>query len=73
MIPYFAGFANVNHALFVSIAITVLILITFGYVKAIGTGTTREEAIWCAVQTLCVGVLAAGVSYGIVYGLKNTM
>lgn len=73
MIPYFAGFNNVNHALFVSIGITVLILISFGYIKAMISGTTLREAGWCAAQTLCVGALAAGVSYGIVYALKTTM
>lgn len=71
MIPYFAGFRNINHALFVSIGLTVVILLVFGYVKSIATGTTRKEGIWCAAQTLCVGTLAAGVSYGIVYGLHK--
>lgn len=73
MIPYFAGFKNVNHALFTSIGITVLILVVFGYVKGVSTGTTRIEAVWCSAQTLFVGALAAGVSYGIVYGLNKTL
>lgn len=71
MIPYFVGFRNVNLALFVSIGITVVILLVFGYVKAVMTGTTRKEAVWCAVKTLFVGALAAGVSYGIVTGLNK--
>lgn len=73
MIPYFAGLKNVCHALFISIGITVVILLMFGYSKAIMTGTTRREATWCALQTLFVGALAAGVSYGIVYGLNRVM
>ncbi|KAK4964296.1 hypothetical protein LTR28_003862 [Elasticomyces elasticus] len=70
MIPYFA-FQNVNHALFTSIGITVLILIVFGYFKAIITGTTRRDAIISAGQTLLVGVVAAGASYGIVRGVDS--
>lgn len=70
MIPYFA-FKNVNHALFTSIGITVVILVAFGYFKAIFTGTTKRDACWSALQTLVVGVVAAGVSYGIVRGVNN--
>lgn len=70
MIPYFA-FKNVNHALFTSIGITVVILIIFGYVKALVTGTTHKDAVFSAAQTLFIGVLAAGVSYGIVRGVNS--
>ncbi|SMR50702.1 unnamed protein product [Zymoseptoria tritici ST99CH_3D1] len=69
MIPYFA-MHTVNHALFTSIGITVVILIAFGYVKARVTGTTQRDAGWSAVQTLVVGAVAAGVSYGIVRGVN---
>lgn len=52
---YFA-ISSVTHALFVSIAITVVVLLLFEYVKnASGEG---------AVKTLDIGVLAAGTSYG---------
>lgn len=70
MIPYFA-IQNVSRALLVSIGITVVTLLSFGYTKAIATGTTRKEAGWSAVQTLVVGVLAAAASYGIVRGVNS--
>lgn len=70
MIPYFA-MRNVTHALFVSIGITVVILLAFGYGKAHLTGTTRMDAVSSALQTLLVGVIAAGVSYGIVRGVNS--
>lgn len=69
MTPYFA-IHNVTHALFGSIAITVVILICFGYAKAILTGTTRRDAVFSALHTLLVGVVAAGTSYGIVRGVN---
>lgn len=71
MIPYFAFKNNVNHALFTSIGITGVVLLVFGYVKAIYTGTTRRDAVWSALQTLTVGALAAAVSYGIVRGVNE--
>ncbi|KAF2476690.1 DUF125-domain-containing protein [Lindgomyces ingoldianus] len=70
MIPYFA-IQDVSKALFVSIGITVVMLLSFGFVKAIVTGTTRKGAVWSAVQTLAVGVLAAAASYGIVRGIDR--
>jgi len=72
MVPYFAV-KNVNTALFISIAITVIILIGFGYTKAIITGTTQKGAVYSAVQTLIVGALAAGASYGIVRGVNASL
>jgi len=70
MIPYFA-MNNVNDALFTSIGITITILVAFGYVKARVTGTGYLSALGSAAQTLCVGVLAAGSSYGIVRGVNS--
>ncbi|KAK3642611.1 Protein ccc1 [Elasticomyces elasticus] len=70
MIPYFA-LHNVTHALFTSIGITAVILVVFGYVKAIVTGCRHKDAAWSAVQTLIVGVVAAGASYGIVRGVNS--
>lgn len=70
MIPYFA-YKNIDHALFTSIGVTVVILVIFGYVKAIVTGCTRKDAILSALETLGVGVLAAGSSYGIVRGFNQ--
>lgn len=70
MIPYFA-YKDVNHALFTSIGITVLILLVFGYVKATVTGCNRRDAVSSSFQTLLVGILAAATSYGIVRGFNQ--
>ncbi|KAF2683805.1 DUF125-domain-containing protein [Lentithecium fluviatile CBS 122367] len=70
MVPYFA-LKRVNYALFVSIGVTVVMLVAFGYGKAVVTGSGRRDACWSAVQTLAVGVAAAGVSYGIVTGIER--
>lgn len=70
MIPYFAV-KNVTTALFISIGVTVFMLLAFGFVKAIVTGTGRKDAVWSAIQTLAVGVAAAGASYGIVKGIES--
>ena len=70
MIPYFA-FHNINHALFTSIAITAVILVVFGFVKAVLTGCTRKDAIISSLQTLMIGIIAAGTSYGIVRGVNQ--
>lgn len=69
MIPYFI-FNEVFDALYTSIGISVVILLVFGYVKAIVTGTRRREACVSAIQTLVVGALAAGTAYGIVRGVN---
>jgi VIT1/CCC1 family predicted Fe2+/Mn2+ transporter len=70
MIPYFA-MTDVTRALFVSIGITVVILLTFGFTKNYITAKTKRSGIYGAVQTLAVGVLAAGTSYGIVRALDS--
>ena len=70
MIPYFA-IRTVNHALFVSIGITAVVLLTFGYIKARITGTNQKDAFWSAGQTLLVGAVAAAVSYGVVRGIDS--
>ncbi|KAF2460128.1 VIT family-domain-containing protein [Lineolata rhizophorae] len=69
MLPYF--FVALPTALFVSIAITVVILIVFGYVKAAVSGTDRAGCLFSAVQTLLVGAAAAGTSYAIVRGVDS--
>ena len=70
MIPYFA-MKNVTHALFVSIGITVIILLAFGFVKSYITVKTKRSGLYGAIQTLAIGVLAAGTSYGIVRALDS--
>jgi len=70
MIPYFV-ITDVTHALFVSIGITVVILLAFGFTKNYITVKSKRSGIYGAVQTLAVGVLAAGTSYGIVRALDS--
>ncbi|KAF2665216.1 DUF125-domain-containing protein [Microthyrium microscopicum] len=72
MIPYFV-MNDINDALLTSCVITVIVLIIFGYAKSAIAGTAQAERVWSAVQTLCVGVLAAGTSYGIVYGINQKL
>lgn len=70
MIPYFA-MKNVTHALFVSIGITVVVLLAFGYIKNYVTIRTKRAGAYGAVQTLFIGVLAAATSYGIVRAIDS--
>lgn len=70
MIPYFA-MKSVTHALFVSIAITVVILLAFGFMKNWVTIRTKRAGVYGALQTLFVGALAAGTSYGIVRAINS--
>ncbi|KAI9777664.1 MAG: hypothetical protein M1835_005179 [Candelina submexicana] len=70
LVPYFATH-HVNKALFISIGVTVLILLGFGYTKAILSGCSKVIGIKSAIHTLIVGALAAGASYGIVKGINS--
>jgi VIT1/CCC1 family predicted Fe2+/Mn2+ transporter len=65
VIPYFAV-NTVDRALFISIDITCIMLLIFGYCKAIATRTTKTAALYGSVQTLGIGTLTAGVNHGIV-------
>ncbi|KAE9962604.1 hypothetical protein BLS_000123 [Venturia inaequalis] len=69
MIPYFI-YKNIMHALYTSIGISVVVLILFGYVKAIVIGQKKRHAVYSAIQMLAIGTLAAGASYGIVTGVN---
>jgi vacuolar iron transporter family protein len=69
MIPYFA-MKNVTRALFVSIGITVVILLFFGFIKNYITIKTRRAGAYGAIETLLVGVVAAATSYGIVRAIN---
>ncbi|KAJ6093573.1 Vacuolar iron transporter 1 [Penicillium sp. IBT 16267x] len=71
MIPYFV-MSNVLHALFVSIGITVIVLISFGFIKNYTVIKTKRAGFYGAGQTLLVGAIAAGTSYGIVYGIDHS-
>ncbi|CAK7215907.1 Protein ccc1 [Sporothrix bragantina] len=70
MIPYFL-MRRAGDALMVSIAITAVILLAFGYVKTAITVHSRSAGIWGAFQTLFIGALAAGAAYGIVRVLDS--
>ena len=65
MLPYF-WMEKTGEALFVSVAITVVILLVFGYLKNWVTIRTKKAGLFGAVQTLVIGALAAGTSYAIV-------
>jgi VIT1/CCC1 family predicted Fe2+/Mn2+ transporter len=72
MIPYFA-FNNVNHALFTSIGITFVLLVVFGWIKSVLTGSKGLAIVSSIVQTVAVGAIAAGTSYGIVRGISKAL
>jgi len=72
MVPYFIA-KNVFTALKISIAIAVITLIAFGYIKSLITGTGHKSAVISAIQTLIVGALAVGASYGIVRGVNAAL
>ncbi|KAK0712541.1 VIT family-domain-containing protein [Lasiosphaeria miniovina] len=65
MLPYFF-MDQASQALLVSVAITVVILLLFGYAKNWLTIRTKKAGVWGALQTLVIGALAAGTSYAIV-------
>lgn len=71
MIPYFVT-KDVTRALFVSIGITTAILILFGFIKNYVNVKTTRSGVIGAIQTLCVGAIAAGASYGVVYGIDHS-
>ncbi|KAI9892840.1 MAG: hypothetical protein M1814_000999 [Vezdaea aestivalis] len=71
MIPYFAV-KNVTTALFVSIGITAFVLLVFGYTKTRLTVSSHKAAFWGALQTLMIGAVAAGASYGIVRAIDHS-
>ncbi|KAJ2904938.1 hypothetical protein MKZ38_006803 [Zalerion maritima] len=71
MIPYFF-MERAKQALWISCLITVIILLIFGYVKNFMTIHTKRAGFWGAMQTLCIGVVAAGTSYVIVRALDSS-
>ncbi|KAK5992506.1 Vacuolar iron transporter 1 [Cladobotryum mycophilum] len=71
MVPYFV-MERVREALIMSIAVTVVILLGFGYVKNYVAIRNHRAGLWGAIQTLIIGVLAAGTSYVIVKALDQT-
>jgi VIT1/CCC1 family predicted Fe2+/Mn2+ transporter len=61
LLPYMLA-ANAHQALMVSIAVTLLALALFGFVKGHFTGVSKFKSAW---QTAFVGSLAAGVAFAI--------
>jgi len=61
LLPYMLA-ANAHNALLISIAVTLLALTVFGFVKGHFTGVSKLKSAW---QTALVGSLAAGVAFGI--------
>ncbi|KAH8205141.1 hypothetical protein TruAng_000706 [Truncatella angustata] len=68
MIPYFL-MEKATEALIISIAITVVILLVFGYIKNWVMIRNKRAGLRGALQTLVIGALAAGTSYVIVRAL----
>ncbi|MCE9611523.1 MAG: VIT1/CCC1 transporter family protein [Chthoniobacter sp.] len=61
LLPYMLA-ANADRALTISIAVTLLALTVFGFVKGHFTGVSKFKSAW---QTALVGSLAAGVAFAI--------
>ena len=70
MIPYFV-MSRVREALLVSVAVTVVVLLAFGYAKNYVAIRNHRAGAWGALQTLVIGMLAAGTSYVIVRALDR--
>jgi VIT1/CCC1 family predicted Fe2+/Mn2+ transporter len=61
LLPYMLA-GDAQSALRISIAVTLLALAVFGFVKGHFTGVSKVKSAW---QTALVGSLAAGVAFGI--------
>ena len=72
MMPYFIFSNNVTRALYLSIGLTGVVLLAFGFAKARLTGTCNKDAISSALQTLVIGGVAAAASYGIVRAVNSS-
>lgn len=68
MIPYFF-LSDAFEALYISIAVTLTTLLIFGYVKSVLV--SPKTAIKGALQTLVIGAVAAGASFGIVKAIPG--
>ncbi|GAA5806785.1 hypothetical protein MFLAVUS_000133 [Mucor flavus] len=68
LLPYYF-FENARYALYISGAVTLLTLLIFGYIKS--RLVNPNGAVWGAIQTMLIGAVAAGASYGIVYLLPQ--
>jgi vacuolar iron transporter family protein len=71
MIPYFA-MSDVFKALYVSIGVAAVVLISFGFLKSWLFGGTTGQSLKSAASTLVIGAVAAAASYGIVKGIDSS-
>jgi VIT1/CCC1 family predicted Fe2+/Mn2+ transporter len=67
-LPYFF-IDDARLGLYVSVAVTFLTLLIFGYIKS--RLVNPKGAVWGAIHTLLIGAVAAGASYAIVYLLPQ--
>lgn len=70
MLPYFLLRRSISSALYYSVGLTVLILLCFGFLKGYLTGERMKGRLVSALQSLAVGLFAAGSSYGLIKGIS---
>lgn len=70
MLPYFIIRERVWRALFISFGVTSFALLFFGFAKARVTGCKKRTSVSSALQTLVIGMIAAGASFGIVVAVN---
>jgi len=68
LMPYFF-LTDAYEALYISIAVTLTTLLIFGYIKSLLV--SPKTAVRGAFQTLVIGAVAAGASFGIVKAIPN--
>lgn len=71
MIPYFILQSNVQLALYISIAITAIITLIFGWLKAQFIKAGYVDRLKSALLTLALCGVATGVSYAIVWAIDH--
>ena len=73
LFPYFF-ISAVYTALFVSIGITAAVLVLFGLAKAYYTGGAATPLYYLksTIGTVLLGATAAGIAYGVGYGLEHS-
>lgn len=65
LLPYLI-IVSTLHALWVSIALTAVVLFVFGWIKSVVMIKSRRLAFYSATQTLLIGSLAAASAFGLV-------
>ncbi len=69
--PYFIFTENIYHGLYVSIGVTAVVLVAFGFMKSKLAGTGTKDAFIGSLQTLILGSIAAAVAYGVVEAVNS--